>query len=256
MSNFEGKKALIVGVANKYSIAWAIAKNLYEKGVTLGFTFQDERFERRVSELIKDINYDFLYPCNVASDEQVENLFSNIKEKWGDFDILVHSLAFTNTNSLKNRFIETKRADFKECFDISVYSLISLSKYAEPLMNKESSIITLTYYGSQKVMPNYKIMGVAKSALESTVRYLAYDLGVKKIRINAISAGAIKTLASSAVIGDFKDLTKQIEEKSPLHENITADDVANLATFLASSESKHITGSTIYVDSGMNIIGL
>jgi len=256
MKSFEGKKALIVGIANKYSIAWSIANKLYENGAILGFTFQDERFERRILELSKDINYDFIYPCNVASDEQVQNLFSYIKEKWGNFDILVHSVAFANTNALKNRFLETTREDFKECLDISVYSLISLSKYAEELMNKNSSIITLTYYGSEKVIPNYKIMGVAKSALESTVRYLAYDLGSKKIRVNAISAGAIKTLASSAVISDFKDLTKQIEEKSPLHENITADDVANLAMFLSGSESKHITGSTIYVDSGMNIIGL
>jgi len=252
---FEGKKALIVGVANERSLAWSIAQHLHQGGAQLGFNFLGDALERRVRPLAESVSADLIEPCNVADDGQIDALFSKVKEKWGALDILIHSVAFANREDLDGRFVNTSREGFRMALDISAYSLIGLARKAEPLMEgRNGSILTLSYYGAEKVVPNYNIMGVAKAALEASVRYLAYDLGTKKIRVNAISAGPVKTLAAAG-IRDFRTMLAAAEEKTPLHENITADDVGALAAFLCSPQGRHITGSTHYVDSGAHIMG-
>jgi enoyl-[acyl-carrier protein] reductase I len=252
---FEGKKALILGVANERSLAWSIARHLHEGGAQLAFNFLGEALERRVRPLAESVQADLIAPCNVSDDQQLDSLFEQIKEKWGHLDILIHSVAFANKEDLEGRFVNTSREGFKLAMDISAYSLIAAAKRAEPLMEgRNGSIVTLTYYGAEKVVPNYNVMGVAKAALEASTRYLAYDLGTKKIRVNAISAGAVKTLAAAG-IRDFRTMLAAAEEKTPLHENISADDVGALAAFLCSPLGKHITGSTMYVDSGAHIMG-
>ena len=205
--------------------------------------------------MAESVQADLIAPCNVSDDQQLDSLFEQIKEKWGHLDILIHSVAFANKEDLEGRFVNTSREGFKLAMDISAYSLIAAAKRAEPLMEgRNGSIVTLTYYGAEKVVPNYNVMGVAKAALEASTRYLAYDLGTKKIRVNAISAGAVKTLAAAG-IRDFRTMLAAAEEKTPLHENISADDVGALAAFLCSPLGKHITGSTMYVDSGAHIMG-
>lgn len=252
---FEGKNAMIFGVANERSLAWSIAKHLYEGGAKVGFNFLGEALERRVRPLAESVKSDIIEPCNVANDEQIDQIFEKVQSKWGFLDILIHSVAFANREDLEGRFINTSRDGFKTSMDISAYSLVALARKAEPLMEgRDGSILTLTYYGSQKVVPHYNVMGVAKAALEASVRYLAYDLGTKKIRVNAISAGPVKTLAAAG-IRNFRDMLSSSEEKTPLHENIHADDVGSLAAFLCSPMGKHITGSTLYVDSGAHIMG-
>ena len=252
---FEGKKALIVGVANERSLAWSIAQHLHQGGAQLGFNFLGDALERRVRPLAESVSADLIEPCNVADDGQIDALFSKVKEKWGALDILIHSVAFANREDLDGRFVNTSREGFRMALDISAYSLIGLARKAEPLMEgRNGSILTLSYYGAEKVVPNYNNMGVAKAALEASVRYLAYDLGTKKIRVNAISAGPVKTLAAAG-IRDFRTMLAAAEEKTPLHENITADDVGALAAFLCSPQGRHITGSTHYVDSGAHIMG-
>ncbi len=253
---FEGKKALILGVANERSLAWSIAQHLYQGGARLAFTYQGEALERRVRPLAESVQADIIYPCNVSEDSHLDSLFAEIKNQWGGMDILIHSVAFANKEDLEGRFVHTSREGFRIAMDISAFSLIATARRAEPLMEgREGSIITLSYYGAQKVVPNYNIMGVAKAALEASVRYLAYDLGPKKIRVNAISAGPVKTLAAAG-IKNFKSMLAASEEKTPLHENISADDVGSLSAFLCSSYAKHITGSTLYVDSGAHIMGV
>ena len=252
--SLKGKKALIVGVANERSLAWAIAQKLHAAGVDLAFNYLGEALERRVRPLAESVNASIVEPCNVAVDGEIEALFEKIKQKWGELDILIHSVAFANREDLEGRFVQTSREGFRVAMDISAYSLIALSKFSEPLMREGSSIVTLSYYGAQKVVPNYNVMGVAKAALESSVRYLAYDLGSKKIRVNAISAGPVKTLAAAG-IRNFRELLSTAAEKTPLRENISAEDVGELGAFLCSSASKHITGSTLYVDSGAHIMG-
>lgn len=252
---FEGKKALILGVANERSLAWSIAQHLHEGGAKLGFNFLGEALERRVRPLAESVQADIIEPCNVADDAQIDSLFNTVKERWGSLDILIHSVAFANREDLDGRFVNTSREGFRVALDISAYSLIATARKAEPLMEgKSGSIITLSYYGAEKVIPNYNVMGVAKAALEASVRYLAYDMGQKKIRVNAISAGPVKTLAAAG-IRNFRDMLSTAEEKTPLHENISADDVGSLAAFLCSPYGKHITGSTLYVDSGAHIMG-
>jgi enoyl-[acyl-carrier protein] reductase I len=250
------RKALIVGVANNRSLAWAIAEQLHKEGVELAFTFQGEALERRVRPLAESVNSKIVEPCDVTNDAQIEALFKRISDQWGSLDILVHSVAFANREDLEGRFIETSREGFKTAMDISAYSLVALARHAEPLMsNGEGSIITLSYYGAQKVIPDYKVMGVAKAALESTVRYLAYDLGPKKIRVNAISAGPVKTLAACG-IKNFRDCLTIVEEKTPLKENISGEEVGAMAAFLCGPGARHVTGSVMYVDSGGHIMGI
>jgi enoyl-[acyl-carrier protein] reductase I len=253
---FEGKKALILGVANERSLAWSIAQHLHQGGAQLGFNYLGEALERRVRPLAESVNADIIHPCNVAEDQQLDAIFKEVQTKWGSLDYLIHSVAYANREDLEGRFMNTSREGFRVALDISAYSLIAAAKRAAPLMEgRQGSIITLSYYGAEKVVPNYNVMGVAKAALEASVRYLAHDLGQNKIRVNAISAGPVKTLAAAG-IRNFRDMLASAEEKTPLHENITAEDVGALAAFLCSPMGRHITGSTLYVDSGAHIMGV
>jgi enoyl-[acyl-carrier protein] reductase I len=249
-------KALIVGVANERSLAWAIAQKLKAAGVDLAFTYLGESLERRVRPLAESVGAEIIEPLNVSDDSQIKALFKKIGDKWGSLDILIHSVAFANREDLEGRFIDTSRAGFSLALDISAFSLVALAKEAEPLMEKNGggTILTLSYYGAEKVVPNYNVMGVAKAALEASVRYLAYDMGPKKIRVNAISAGAVKTLAAAG-IRNFRSMLAAAEEKTPLRENISAEDVGELGAFLCGPGGRHITGSTLYVDSGAHIMG-
>ena len=252
---FQGKKALILGVANERSLGWAIAQHLHEGGAKLGFNYLGEALERRVRPLAESVQADFIEPCNVANDSELDAIFEAAKKKWGHLDILIHSVAFANREDLEGRFVNTSREGFRVAMDISAYSLVAAARRAEPLMEgREGSIVTLSYYGAEKVVPNYNVMGVAKAALEASVRYLAYDLGAKKIRVNAISAGPVKTLAAAG-IRDFRTMLASAAEKTPLKENIHASEVGALAAFLCTTHGKHITGSTLYVDSGAHIMG-
>jgi enoyl-[acyl-carrier protein] reductase I len=252
---FKGKRALILGVANERSLAWAIAKTLHQGGAELAFNYLGDALERRVRPLAESVNAALILPCNVANDGELDSLFAKVQEKWGSLDILIHSLAFANREDLEGRFVDTSREGFRMALDISAYSLIAAAKRAEPLMEgRGGTILTMSYYGAEKVVPNYNVMGVAKAALEASVRYLAFDMGPKKITVNAISAGPVKTLAAAG-IRDFRSMLAKAEEKTPLHENITAEDVGELAGFLCSGAARHLTGSTLYVDSGAHIMG-
>lgn len=248
-------KALIVGVANERSLAWAIAQKLHQAGFELAFTYQGEALERRVRPLAESVGASIVEPCNVASDVELDSLFERIRSKWGSLDVLVHAVAFANREDLEGRFVDTSREGFRVALDISAYSLVAMAKRAEPLMTgSRCTILTLSYYGAEKVIPNYNVMGVAKAALEASVRYLANDLGPKKITVNAISAGPVKTLAAAG-IRDFRTMLAKAEEKTPLRETISAEDVGALGAFLCSEGGKHITGATLYVDSGAHIMG-
>lgn len=248
-------KALIVGVANERSLAWAIAQKLHAQGVELAFTYVGEALERRVRPLAESVKSPIIEPCDVSKDDQIETLMKTVQKKWDRLDILVHSVAFANREDLEGRFVNTSRTGFHVAMDISAYSLVALARAALPLMqNQGGSILTLSYYGAHKVVPNYNVMGVAKAALESITRYLAYDLGPSKIRVNAISAGPVKTLAAAGV-RDFRTMLAAAAEKTPLRENIAAEDVGALAAFLCGPGGVHITGTTLYVDSGAHIMG-
>ncbi len=248
----DGKKGLITGIANNLSISWAIAQIAKENGASLAFTYQGEVLEKRVIPLAEEIGCDFVVPCDVTNEQSLDNLFEQISQKWGKLDFLVHSIAFSDRNELKGRYIDTTLANFLNSMNISCYSLTALARRAEPLMKNGGSIITLTYYGSQKVIPNYNVMGVAKAALESSVRYLADDMGTNNIRVNAISAGPIKTLASSG-ISDFKSMLSMHEANAPLHRNTSQRDVAGSALYLLSDLAAGVTGEIHYVDCGYNI---
>ena len=251
---FKGKKALIFGVANERSLAWSITKHLHQGGAEIGLNFLGEALERRVRPLAEQVNASIIAPCNVTDENEIKALFTEVQEKWGTLDYLIHSLAFAQKEELEGRFIDTTKQGFLSSLEISAYSLVNLARNAEPLMQNGGSIVTLSYYGAEKVIQNYNVMGVSKAALEASVRYLANDLGKQKIRVNAISAGPVKTLAAAG-IRDFRTKLKDAEEKTPLKENIHADDVGSLASFLCSDGAKHITGSTLYVDSGAHIMG-
>ncbi|MDK2921441.1 MAG: enoyl-[acyl-carrier protein] reductase [Desulfonauticus sp.] len=249
------KKALIFGVANERSIAYGISKIFKEQGAKLAFSYLGEALKKRVEPISEQLGGDFIFPCDVSKDEDILAAKEIVVEKWGNFDILVHSVAFAQREDLQGRFIETSRKGFQIALDISAYSLVKLCQDFEELLNPGGSVLTMTYYGSEKAVPNYNVMGVAKAALEASVRYLAVDLGAKNIRINAISAGPIKTLAASGISG-FKTILKTIEEKAPLGRNITQEDVAKTALYLASDLSSGVTGEVIFVDAGYNILGL
>lgn len=254
MSNaLEGQVAVVFGVANKRSIAWAIAQKLQEAGAKLAITYQNERLRQEAEDMIHALPNAQGFQCDVSSDEQIEQLFAKLKEKYGKIDTVVHSVAFAPAEDLKGRFKDTSREGFRIAHDVSCYSLIGIARAAQPLMTDGGSIITLTYYGSTRVVPYYNVMGVAKAALECTVRYLAYDLGPYNIRVNAISAGPIKTLAARG-IGSFGEILKEVSEKAPLKRNIDQNEVADTALFLSSPGSKGITGETIFVDAGINVM--
>jgi enoyl-[acyl-carrier protein] reductase I len=252
--SLEGKTAIVFGVANKRSIAWGITQRLQQAGAKLIVTYQNERVRLEAEDLIASLPGAEAYQCDVSHDDQIDSLFKQIKSRFGKLDIMVHSVAFAPQESLKNDFVQTSRDAFRIAHDVSVYSLIALARGAAPLMSDGGSIMTMTYYGAEKVVPHYNVMGVAKAALEASVRYLAYDLGKQKVRVNAISAGPIKTLAARGIAG-FGEMLGAQAEKAPLQRNVEVDEVATTALFLASDLSTGITGETLYVDCGYNIMG-
>jgi len=254
ITSFAGKKALVVGIANERSLAWSIAQKLKEGGAEIGVTFLNEAMERRVRPLGERLEASLIEPCDVSDEGQIDALFDQVKAKWDRCDILVHAVAFANREDLEGRFVDTSKDGFLMAMDVSAYSLVSMARRAVPLMKDGGSIVTLSYYGAEKVVPNYNVMGVAKAALEASVRYLASDLGPQKIRVNAVSAGPVKTLAASG-IRNFRTMLTSAAEKTPLRETITGDDVGALGAFLASDAAQHITGTTMYVDSGAHIMG-
>ncbi len=254
MELLKGKKALVCGVANERSLAWGIAKTLQSAGAQIALTYPNEALEKRVRPLGEEIQADWCHQLDVGRDSDFKGLAEKVENDWGNFDILVHSLAFAERNDLKQPFIETSREGYLKALEISAYSLVGLCSSLSPLMNEKGSVMAMTYYGSQKVVQNYNIMGVAKAALEASARYLAVDLGQKKIRINCLSAGPVKTLAASGISG-FRELLSQVEQKAPLHENIDAQDVGNTALYLASELSEMVTGQILYVDAGLSING-
>jgi enoyl-[acyl-carrier protein] reductase I len=254
MVSMEGKKAAVFGLANKRSIAWAIAHNLHSAGAKLAISYQNERMRQEAEGLIADLPGAEAFQCDVANDADIDRVFAEMKDRLGKLDVLVHSVAYAPADALRNDFILTSREDFRVAHDVSVYSLIALSRAAAPLMSGGGSIMTLTYYGAEKVVPHYNIMGVAKASLEATVRYLAADLGRQNIRVNAISAGPIKTLAARG-IGGLSDMLKSHADRAPLHRNVEQDEVGKTALYLASDMSSAVTGETLYVDCGYNIMG-
>ncbi|MEH2379170.1 MAG: enoyl-ACP reductase FabI [Nostoc sp.] len=258
MLNLTGKNALVTGIANNRSIAWGIAQQLHKAGATLCITYlPDERgkMEKKVAELVEPLNPSLFLPCNVQNDEQIQSTFETIREQWGKLDILIHCLAFASKDDLTGDFSQTSRSGFNTALEISTYSLVQLSSAAKPLMTEGGSIVTLTYLGGVRAIPNYNVMGVAKAGLEMSVRYLAAELGPQNIRVNAISAGPIRTLASSAV-GGILDMIHHVEQVAPLRRTVTQLEVGNAAAFLCSDLSSGITGQILYVDAGYEIMGM
>ncbi len=250
-----GRRGLIMGVANERSIAWGISRMLADQGAELAFTFQGEALEKRVRPLAESVNSKHVLPCDVTSDEALAQVFKTLGDSWGGLDFVVHAIAFSDKNELDGLYVNTTRANFLRTMDISVFSFTAVAQHAAPLMKNGGSLLTLSYYGAERVMPHYNVMGVAKAALESSVRYLASDLGPKNIRVNAISAGPIKTLAASG-IGDFRFILKWNELNAPLRRNVTIDDVGRAGFFLLSDLGSGITGEVMYVDGGYNTIGM
>ena len=255
MGLLDGKTALIFGVANDHSIAWGIAQALHAEGAEVGFSSVESLLEKRVRPLAASIGSTFVEPCDVQSDEQIRTVFARWGEQHESLDVLVHALAYAKREDLEGGFLDTSREGFALALDISAYSLVALAREARPFLRRGSSIITLTYYGAEKVVANYNVMGVAKAALEASVRYLAADLGPHGVRVNAISAGPVRTLAASGIAG-FKGMYRAFGEVAPLRANITPEDVGKSALFLASDLSGAVTGETIYVDGGFNIVGV
>ena len=258
MLNLTGKNALVTGIANNRSIAWGIAQQLHQAGANLGITYLPDdkgKFEKKVGELVEPLNPSLFMPCNVQDDAQIQATFDTIGEKWGKLDILIHCLAFANKEDLSGDFSQTSRQGFSLALDISAYSLIKLCGAAKPLMTEGGSIVTLSYVGGVRVIPNYNVMGIAKAALEMNVRYLASELGPQNVRVNAISAGPIRTLASSAV-GGILDMIHHVEEVAPLRRTVTQIEVGNAAAFLCSDLASGITGQILYVDAGYEIMGM
>jgi enoyl-[acyl-carrier protein] reductase I len=258
MTDFAGRHGLIVGVANKRSIAWSIAQAAAAGGARVALTYQDERLRENVEELAATLDHDpLIVPCDVVRDAQLDDLFERLDREFGGLDFVVHGAAFAPRAELAVRFVQTSRDGFRVALDVSAYSLISLARGALPLMERRGggSIVTLTYLGSQRVFPNYNVMGVAKAALEATVRYLAADLGAQNIRVNAISAGPIRTLAASGISG-FTDILQVYRDRAPLHRNVEAAEVADAAMFLLGPAGRAVTGEILMVDAGYHAMGL
>jgi enoyl-[acyl-carrier protein] reductase I len=256
MSLLAGKIGLVAGVANKRSIAWAIAQAWHKAGATLAFTYQGERLKENVEELAGTFGRETLIlPCDVSRDEDISAVFSKLKDKFGKLHLLLHSVAFAPKESLEGVFVNTTREAFRVAHDVSAYSLVALSREAAPLMTEGGSIVAMSYYGAEKVVPHYNVMGVAKAALEASTRYLAYDLGPKKIRVNCISAGPVNTLAARGISG-FSEVLKKYEANAPLKRNVLPDELGSTGTFLASDGAAAITGQVIYVDCGYQIMGM
>lgn len=255
MKLLEGKRGLIFGLANNKSIAWGISQKCHEQGASLGFTYINDALEKRVRPLAESLSSELILPCDVQSDEQLDAVFAEVEKAWGSLDFVVHAVAFASGEDLKKPFIETSRAGFQLALDVSAYSLVAMARRAAGLMKSGGSIITLSYLGAEKVVTNYRVMGVAKAALEACVRELAVDLGQNNVRINAISAGPIKTLAASGIPG-FRELLGRFEERAPLRRTATQEDVGNSALYFLSELSGAVTGETHYVDCGFNITAL
>jgi enoyl-[acyl-carrier protein] reductase I len=256
MSSLAGKLGIVFGVANKRSIAWAIAQAWHKAGAKLAFTYQGERLKENVEELAGTFGSDTLIlPCDVTRDEDIANVFKTVTEKFGKLHLLLHSVAFAPKEALEGEFVNTTREAFRVAHDVSAYSLVALARAAAPLMSDGGSVISMSYYGAEKVMPHYNVMGVAKAALEASTRYLAYDLGPKKIRVNCISAGPMNTLAARGIAG-FTDIFKHYETHAPLKRNVLPDELGAAGLFLASDGAAAITGQVIYVDAGYQIMGM
>jgi len=255
MSLLEGKTALIFGMANKRSIAWGITQAFHEHGAAIGLSYAGEILERRVKPLAESIGCTFVEPCDVAKDDDIQRVTERAAETFGEVDILVHSIGFANRDELVGPYYDTSREGFHLAMDISVYSFTALAKAFQPLLRPGGALLTLSYYGAEKVSPHYNVMGVAKAALEASVRYLAYDLGPQGVRVNAVSAGPIRTLAAAGVSG-FKTMYRKFAEVAPLRQNVSIEDVGNAALFLCSDLAGRTTGEVLYVDSGYNILGL
>ncbi len=251
----KGKKYLILGVANERSIAWGITQALVQNGAEVALTYLNEALEKRVRPLAESIGCEHVLPCDAQKDEDIDAMYAEIEKRWGTLDGIVHSIAFANGDDLKARFSDTSRDGFKLALDVSAYSLIAVAGKGKRLMPNGGSIMTMTYLGSERVVPNYNVMGVAKAALEASVRYLAADLGEQNIRVNAISAGPIKTLAAAG-IPHFKDMLNAFAEKAPLKRNVSTEDVANCALFYLSHLGNGVTGEVTYVDCGFNVMGM
>jgi len=250
----DGKRVMVFGVANERSIAWGISQAMHEQGARLGFNYLGDALERRVRPLAESVDADLVLPCDVTDDAQVSETFDAIRDEWGGLDVLVHSVAYANKDDLNGRFTDTGREGYLRAIEVSAYSLVHLTREARPLMSEGGSVVTMTYFGAEKVVKNYNIMGVAKATLEASVRYLAADLGPEGIRVNAVSAGPVKTLAASGV-RDFRKLMAMGEERAPLRRNITQEEVGRAALFLCSDLGSGITGEVLHVDSGYNILG-
>lgn len=255
MGLLDGKTALVFGVANNRSIAWGITEAFVREGAAVGLSYAGAVLEKRIFPLAKEVGIDFVEQCDVTADDQIEAVFAKAKERFGKVDILVHSVAYAPGEELGGRFRDVSRDGFKMALDISAYSLIPMAKYAAPLMTSGGSIMALSYYAAEKVMPRYNVMAIAKAALENIVRYLAADLGPEGIRVNTLSPGPIKTLAAAGVPG-FRTMLKYSEKVSPLRSLVTQEDVGNVAVFLASDAGRQITGETLYIDGGYHILGL
>ncbi len=251
----KGKKGLIMGVANDHSIAWGIAKQLADAGAELAFTYQGEALEKRVRPLAQSVGSDILIPCDVLDKDSMDNLFAVLKEKWGKLDFVVHAIAFSDKNELKGRYVDTSAANFSNSMLISCYSFTDVCKRAAELMTDGGSCLTLTYMGAERYLPNYNVMGVAKAALEASIHYIAYDLGAQNIRVNAISAGPIRTLAAAG-IGDFRQILGWTENNSPLGRNVTIEDVGKSGLYLLSDLSSGVTGEIVHVDAGYHKCGM
>lgn len=257
MTILAGKKGLIMGVANNRSIAWGISQEAKKYGADLAFTYQGDALKKRVTPLAQSLDSDIVLPCDVTDEASIKAVFTTLEKKWGKLDFIVHAIAYSDKDELRGRYVDTSLENFKNTMHISAFSLISVCKYGEELMKKAGggSVIALSYYGAEKVIPHYNVMGVAKSALESSVKYLAVDLGGNNIRVNAISAGPVKTLAASG-IGDFKYIFKWNEHNSPLKKNITLEEVGGSAAYLLSDLSAGVTGETHHVDAGYHTVGM
>lgn len=250
-----GKKGLIMGVANNRSIAWGIAKALHNAGAQLAFSYQGEAIEKRITPLAKELNSEITIECDVSDDDSIKSLFNELEKAWGKIDFIVHAIAYSDKNELTGRYIDTSKENFLQTMLISCYSFTNIAQHAERILNNGASLLTLTYSGAERVMPHYNVMGVAKAALEASVKYLAEDLGKDGIRVNAISAGPVKTLAASG-IGDFRYILKWNELNSPLRRNINIDDVGKSAMYLLSDLSSGVTGENLHVDAGYHVVGM
>ena len=250
-----GKKGLIMGVANDRSIAWGIAAKLAEHGAELAFTFQGEALQKRVTPLAASVGSNLVMPCDVTNEASMDVVFSTLKQEWGKMDFVLHAIAYSDKEELKGGYVDTSRQNFQRTMDISVYSFTAVAKRAAAMMNDGGSMLTLTYYGAERVMPHYNVMGVAKAALEASIRYLAVDLGGRNIRVNGLSAGPMKTLAASG-IGDFRYILKWNQYNSPLKRNVTLNDVGGAGMYLLSDLSSGVTGETHHVDCGYHVVGM